>query len=58
MNEIINPTKEEYERIGIKKIFPLKPGYVVEGTNDKVFKNLANDIHTRRYLLLILIMII
>ena len=50
MNEIINPTKEEYERIGMKKIFPLKPGYVVEGTNDKVFKNLANDIHTRRYL--------
>ena len=50
MNELINPTKGEYERVGMKKIFPLKPGYVVEGTNDKVFKNLANDVHTRRYL--------
>ena len=49
MNEL-NPTKEEYERVGMKRIFPLKPGYVIEGTNDKVFKNLANDIHTRRYL--------
>ena len=49
MNEL-NPTKDDFERVGMKKIFPLKPGYVIEGTNDKVFKNLANDIHTRRYL--------
>ena len=33
-----------------KSIFPLKPGYVIKGTNDKVFKNLANDVHNRRYL--------
>ena len=50
LNELINPTREDFERVGMKKIFPLEPGYVVEGTNDKVFNNLANDIHTRRYL--------
>lgn len=43
------PTKEDYERVGIEPTLPLKPGYVVRGTNDKVFKNLANDVHTRRY---------
>ena len=43
------PTLEDYERVGIKPIVPLKPGYVVKGINDKVFKNLANDVHTRRY---------
>ena len=43
------PTKEDYERVGIEPTLPLKPGYVVQGTNDKVFKNLANDLHTRRY---------
>ena len=44
------PTLEDYERVGIEPILPLKPGYVIEATNDKVFKNLANDIHNRRYL--------
>ena len=43
------PTKEDYERFGIEPTLPLEPGYVVRGTNDKVFKNLANDVHTRRY---------
>ena len=43
------PTNEDYMRVGIEPTVPLKPGYVVRGTNDKVFKNLANDIHTRRY---------
>ena len=43
------PTREDYLKIGIEPILPLKPGYVVEGTNDKVFKNLANDVNTRRY---------
>lgn len=43
------PTNEDYKRVGIEPTVPLKPGYVVRGTNDKVFKNLANDIHTRRY---------
>ena len=43
------PTKEDYERVGIEPTLPLEPGYVVRGTNDKVFKNLANDVHTRRY---------
>ena len=43
------PTKQDYERVGIEPTLPLKPGYVVRGTNDKVFKNLANDVHTRRY---------
>lgn len=33
-----------------KSVFPLKPGYVIKGTNDKVFKNLVNDVHNRRYL--------
>ena len=47
---LVNPTREEYESVGMKKIFPLEPGYVVEGTDDKVFKNLVNDIYTRRYL--------
>ena len=44
------PTLEDYRRIGVEPLVPLKPGYVIKGTNDKVFKNLANDIHTRRYL--------
>lgn len=44
------PTQEELERVGIESYVPLKPGYVVKGTNDKVFKNLANDKHNRRYL--------
>ena len=30
-------------------ILPLKPGYVVSGTNDKVFNNFANDANTRKY---------
>ena len=42
-------TIEDYKKVGIEPILPLKPGYVIKGTNDKVFKNLANDIHTRRY---------
>ena len=44
------PTKEECEKVGVESYVPLKPGYVVKGTNDKVFKNLANDVHNRRYL--------
>lgn len=47
---IYKPIREDYERVGIKPTIPLKPGYVVEGTNDKVFKNLVNDVHNRRYL--------
>lgn len=49
MYKDLKPTKEELKRVGIKPILPLKPGEVVSGTNDKVFKNLANDVHTRRY---------
>ena len=44
------PTKEECEKVGVMSYVPLKPGYVVRGINDKVFKNLANDVHNRRYL--------
>lgn len=44
------PTLEDYEKVGVKPLIPLKPGYVIKGTNDKVFKNLVNDSHTRRYL--------
>ena len=45
----LKPTLEDLKKVGIKPILPLEPGEVVSGTNDKVFKNLANDVHTRRY---------
>ena len=43
------PCREEYEKV-LGQTYLLKPGYVVKGTNDKVFKNLANDVHNKRYL--------
>ena len=50
MFEEFKPTKQEYERVGIKPVFPLPPGKVVSPVLDPVFKNLANDIHNRRFL--------
>ena len=49
INDFIKPTKEEYESVGMAYVIPLEPGYVVPACNDKVFKNIANDIHTRRF---------
>ena len=43
------PCREEYEKV-LGKTYLLKPGYVFKGTNNKVFKNLANDFHNKRYL--------
>ena len=50
MSNFSIPTQEECRKIGVEAFVPLRPGYVVKGTNDKVFKNLANDVHNRRYL--------
>ena len=46
----LKPTSDDFKRVSVEPILPLKPGYVVSGTNDKVFKNLANDVNTRRCL--------
>lgn len=32
------PTLEDYEKVGVKPLIPLKPGYVIKGTNDKVLR--------------------
>ena len=50
MCKLINPTKEDYEKVGMKKIFPLEPGHLVPAWMDPVFKNIANDKMTRDYL--------
>lgn len=49
IDNLINPTKEEYERVGMKKIFPLEPGHVVPSWLDPAFKNIANDKMTRGF---------
>ena len=50
MFDDFKPTKEEFERVGIKPVFPLLPGKVVSPVLDPVFKNLANDKHTKKFL--------
>ena len=44
-----NLTDKDYEKVGLKKIFPLKPGHLVPAYLDRAFKNIANDKMTRAY---------
>ena len=52
------PTREDYLKFGIEPILPLKPGFVVGATNDKVFKNLVNDINNIGFLAKIISLVI
>ena len=58
MSDLINPSKEEYERVGMKKIFPLEPGHLVPPWLDPAFKNIANDKMTRAYIAKLICLVI
>ena len=45
---IDNAALNEYPKL-VKPILLIKPGHVVKASNDKAFKNLANDIHNKKF---------